>query len=49
MKYIMKSCTVKDIMVLGAFAGVAYYISRYYRQKKEKEREMRETLHFQLF
>jgi preprotein translocase subunit YajC len=45
----MKSSTIKDIMMLGAFAGVAYYISRYYRQKKQKEREMRETLHFQLF
>lgn len=45
----MKSNTVKDILILGALASVAYYISRYYRQKKQKEREMRESLHFQLF
>ncbi len=45
----MKTNTIKDIMMLGAFAGFAYYISRYYRQKKQKEKELRETLHFQLF
>lgn len=45
----MKNSTIKDFMMLGAFAGFAYYISRYYRQKKQKERELRETLHFQLF
>ncbi|MDD2511703.1 MAG: hypothetical protein PHH64_05325 [Proteiniphilum sp.] len=45
----MKSNTIKDMMMLGAFAGFAYYISRYYRQKKQRERELRETLHFQLF
>jgi preprotein translocase subunit YajC len=45
----MKNSRIKDIMMLGAFAGFAYYISRYYRQKKQKERELRETLHFQLF
>ncbi|WP_294071220.1 hypothetical protein [Proteiniphilum sp. UBA1028] len=44
-----KNSTIKDIVMLGAFAGFAYYISRYYRQKKQKERELRETLHFQLF
>ena len=45
----MKNSTVKDLMMLGALAGVAYYVSRYYRQKKQKERKMRESLHFQLF
>lgn len=40
---------VKDILMVGALAGVAYYISRYYRQKKQKQRELRETLHFQIF
>ncbi|MDD2590161.1 MAG: hypothetical protein PHO13_04620 [Fermentimonas sp.] len=45
----MKNNTVKDILMLGALAGVAYYVTRYYRQKKQKNREMRETLHFQLF
>lgn len=45
----MKNNTVKDILMLGALAGVAYYVTCYYRQKKQKNREMRETLHFQLF
>lgn len=45
----MKNSTFKDIMMLGAFAGFAYYISRFYYQKKQKEKEVRETLHFQLF
>jgi len=45
----MKNSTIKDIVTLGLFAGFAYYISRYYCQKKQKERELRETLHFQLF
>lgn len=45
----MKNSTFKDILMLGAFAGFAYYVSRYYRQKKQREREVRETLHFQLF
>jgi hypothetical protein len=39
----MKTNTIKDIVMLGAFAGFAFYI------KKQKERELRETLHFQLF
>ncbi len=45
----MSKNTVKDILMLGALAGVAYYVSRCYRQKKQKQRELRETLHFQLF
>lgn len=45
----MKSSTFKDILMLGAFAGVAYFISHHYRQKKQKEKELREFLHFQLF
>ncbi len=45
----MKSSTIKDMMILGAFAGFALYITRQYRQKKQRERELRETLHFQLF
>ncbi|MDD3909194.1 MULTISPECIES: hypothetical protein [unclassified Proteiniphilum] len=45
----MKSSTFKDILIVGAFAGVAFYISRYYKHKKQRERELRETLHFQLF
>jgi hypothetical protein len=28
---------------------VAYYIARYYRQKKQESRELRESIHFQLF
>jgi uncharacterized membrane-anchored protein len=45
----MKTNTIKDLVMLSAFAGFAFYISRYYRQKKQRERELRETLHFQLF
>jgi uncharacterized membrane protein len=45
----MKNSVIKDIVIVGAFAGLAFYVSRYYRQKKQKERELRETLHFQLF
>lgn len=45
----MKQNTIKDIMILGAFAGFAFYVTRYYRQKRQREKELRETLHFQLF
>ena len=45
----MKTNTLKDILLLGAFAGFAFYISHNYRKKKQKEKDMRETLHFQLF
>ena len=41
--------TVKDIIMVSALASVAYYVSRCYRQKKQKQRELRETLHFQIF
>lgn len=40
---------IKDILMVGALAGVAYFVSRYYSQKKQKQRELRETLHFQIF
>lgn len=43
------SSKVKDILLVGALAGVAYYVSRFYRIKKQKQKELRETLHFQLF
>lgn len=45
----MKNNAIKDVLIVGVFVGFAYYVSRYYRQKKQKERELRETLHFQLF
>ena len=45
----MKNSTVKDLVMLSALAGVAFYVSRYYRQKKQRERELLESLHFQLF
>ena len=45
----MKNSTLKDLLVLGVFVGFACYVSRCYRQKKQKERELRESLHFQLF
>ncbi|MDR0332233.1 MAG: hypothetical protein LBI15_02105 [Dysgonamonadaceae bacterium] len=40
---------VRDLLILGAFAGFAYVVSRYYYQKKQKERELREYVRFQLF
>lgn len=43
------SSKVKDILMVGALASVAYFVSRFYRQKKQKQRELRETLHFQIF
>lgn len=45
----MKNNTIKDLLALGAFVGFAYYVTRYYQRKKQKERELRESLHFQLF
>lgn len=45
----MKDNTIKDLLVLGFFVGFAYYVTRHYQQKKQKERELRESLHFQLF
>lgn len=45
----MKNNVIKDVLIVGVFVGFAYYVSRYYQQKKQKERELRETLHFQLF
>ena len=32
----MKNSVIKDIVIVGAFAGLAFYVSRYYRQKKQK-------------
>lgn len=40
---------VRDLLILGAFAGAAFCASRYYRRKKQKERELREFVRFQLF
>ncbi len=40
---------IKDVLIVGIFVGFAYYVSRRYSQKKQRERELRETLHFQLF
>ena len=45
----MKNNTFKDLVVVSIFVGFAYYVSRYYQQKKQTERELRESLHFQLF
>lgn len=45
----MKNSVVKDIVVLGIVAGVSYLVARRYRQQQQKKREMRESLHFQLF
>lgn len=45
----MKSRNVNNIITLGVIAGIAYCVSAHYSKKKQKRREQRETLHFQLF
>lgn len=39
----------KDILIITAFVGVAYLVSRNYRRKKLRERQAREFIHFQIF
>jgi hypothetical protein len=48
-KYMKRNNVVRDLLILGAFAGAAFCASRYYRRKKQKERELREFVRFQLF
>ena len=43
------STIAKNLLIFGAFAGFAYAVSRYYSVKKQKERELREFVRFQLF
>jgi len=43
------STVVKNVLIIGAFAGFAYAVSRFYCKKKQKERELREFVRFQLF
>lgn len=45
----MKINVLKDVLMVAAFAGFAYLMSRNYKRKKLRERESREFLHFQLF
>ena len=45
----MKKSVVKDVLLIATFAGFAYLVVRNYKQRKEKEREALEFLHFQLF
>jgi uncharacterized membrane protein len=40
----MKNNTVKDLLMLGALAGVAYYVARYYRQKKQKNKSAERSI-----
>lgn len=44
-----KDSIIKDVLILVAFAGLAYMVSHNYKQKKLKEKQSREFLHFQLF
>ncbi len=39
----------KDVLIVAAFVGLAYVITRNYRKRKERQRESREFVHFQLF
>ena len=43
------STVAKNLLIIGAFAGFAYAVSRYFYEKKQKERELREFVRFQLF
>ncbi len=45
----MRTSIVKDILMVAAFAGFAYLVSRNYKHKKLRDRETREFIHFQLF
>lgn len=45
----MKTNFFKDILVVAALAGFAYFVSRNYKNKKIRDKETREFLHFQLF
>ncbi len=40
---------IKDVLIVTAFMGLAYVVSRNYRKRKERQKESREFLHFQLF
>ena len=44
-----KRTVIKNLLILGAFAGFAYGVLHYYYRKKQKEREQRENIRFQLF
>ena len=39
----------KNILIFAAFAGFTYWVVNRERQKKRKEKEAREFLHFQIF
>lgn len=45
----MKKTVVKDVLLVATFAGFAYLVIRNYKQRKEREKEALEFLHFQLF
>lgn len=45
----MKKSVVKDILLVATFAGFTYLVIRNYKNRKRREREAMEFLHFQLF
>ena len=45
----MKTSVVKDVLLVATFAGFAYLVVRNYKQRKKREEEALEFLHFQLF
>ncbi len=45
----MKKTVIKDILLIATFAGFTYLVIRNYKNRKQKEREALEFLHFQLF
>lgn len=45
----MNNSRVNGIIILAVFGGLIFYIGKNYLNKKRRERELRESLHFQLF
>ena len=45
----MSKSVVKDVLLVATFAGFAYFVVHNYKQRKRREEETLEFLHFQLF
>lgn len=45
----MKKTVIKDILLIATFAGFTYLVVRNYKNRKRREREALDFLHFQLF
>ena len=45
----MNTTVIKDVLLVATFAGFAYLVVRNFNQRKRREREAMDFLHFQLF